>query len=221
MSRMRSYDQYCGLAKALDVIGDRWTLLIVRELLINGPSRYTDLQRGLPGIATNMLADRLRDLQEAGVIIREEPAPPVATPLFSLTEWGEQLKPILLSLGIWAGPLMGKPAADDRILSHWLAMPLEGMLTDNSPHKKPIEIELRTGDQPITVATHDGGVRVRTGTAVNPTAIVTGSPDLIVGLLTGKIDLAAARAKKLRVEGDESALRRVRPIRTAGVTPGK
>ena len=85
---MRSYGQFCGLAKALDVIGDRWTLLIVRELLIRGACRYTDLRNGLPGIATNLLAERLRELEEAGVIEREEAPPPIATTLFRLTPRG-------------------------------------------------------------------------------------------------------------------------------------
>ena len=82
---MRSYGQYCALAKALDVLGDRWTLLIVRELMLAGPSRYTDLRNGLPGIATNLLSDRLRELEAAGVVAREQAPPPVATTLFSLT----------------------------------------------------------------------------------------------------------------------------------------
>src|ERR1051325_10951356 len=85
---MRSYGQYCSVAKALDVIGDRWSLLIIRELLLQGPCRYTDLRNGLPGIATNLLAERLRELEAAGLIRREEAAPPVATTLFHLTEAG-------------------------------------------------------------------------------------------------------------------------------------
>src|SRR5678816_3365811 len=136
---MRSYAQFCGLAKALDIIGDRWTLLIVRELLLRGPVRYTDLQHGLPGIASNLLADRLRDLEAAGVITRHQPAPPVATPVFSLTEWGEELRPVVRALGHWAGRLMAKPAASDQFRSHWLAMPLENLLTDRAPSRPPIQ----------------------------------------------------------------------------------
>ena len=85
---MRSYGQYCSVAKALDVVGDRWTLLIVRELLLRGACRYTDLKDGLPGIATNLLADRIRELEAAGLIRREEAPPPVATTLVHLTEAG-------------------------------------------------------------------------------------------------------------------------------------
>src|SRR5258707_5277536 len=88
---MRTYDQYCSVARALDVIGDRWSLLIVRELLIRGPVRYTDLRYGLPGIATNLLADRLRELEEAGVVQRVGAPPPGATTPFELTQRGKEL----------------------------------------------------------------------------------------------------------------------------------
>jgi DNA-binding HxlR family transcriptional regulator len=95
---MGSYGEYCSLAKALDVVGDRLTLLIVRELTIRGPSRYTDLRNGLPGIATNLLADRLRELEQAGIVDREEAPPPVATTLFALTPRGEELRPAVEEL---------------------------------------------------------------------------------------------------------------------------
>src|SRR6266550_2296550 len=103
---MRSYKQYCAIAKALDVIGDRWNMLIVRELLLQGACRYTDLHDGLPGIATNLLADRLRDLERAGIVTREEAPPPIATTLFGLTPRGEELGPVLRALGQWGVPLM-------------------------------------------------------------------------------------------------------------------
>src|SRR5438445_6248170 len=102
---MRSYEQHCALARALDVVGDRWTLLIVRELMIRQPCRYTDLQYGLPGIATNLLADRLRQMEEAGIITREAAPPPIATAVFQLTERGEALRPAMAALGQWGAPL--------------------------------------------------------------------------------------------------------------------
>ena len=99
MSADRTYGQYCALAKALDVVGDRWALLIIRELLLRGACRYTDLQTGLPGIATNLLAARLRRLEADGVVRREAAQPPVAITLFHLTERGKELEPVLLLLG--------------------------------------------------------------------------------------------------------------------------
>src|ERR1700753_4181733 len=98
---MRSYDQYCSIARALDVVGDRWTLLIVRELLLRGPCRFTDLKNGLPGIAANLLSGRLKEREEAALISREDAPPPVATALYGLTEDGLALEPVLTALGLW------------------------------------------------------------------------------------------------------------------------
>src|ERR671937_2991699 len=122
---MRSYGQFCALAKALDVVGDRWSLLIVRELMLRDACRYTDLRNGLPGIATNLLADRLRELERAGVIEREEAPPPVAATVFRLTERGRQLRDAVHALGRWGGPLLADAPHDDAYRSHWLALPLE------------------------------------------------------------------------------------------------
>src|SRR5436305_6279534 len=132
---VRSYGQYCALARALDVVGDRWTLLIVRELALRGPSRYTDLRHGLPGIATNMQADRLREMEEAGIVQREDAPPPVATALFSLTERGEELMPALYALGRWGAPLMGGRGDDEEFRSRWLKYPLERLCADAYPGK--------------------------------------------------------------------------------------
>jgi DNA-binding HxlR family transcriptional regulator len=209
---MRSYDQFCGLAKALDVVGDRWTLLIVRELLLRGPSRYTDLQHGLPGIATNLLADRLRDLEAAGVVARQEPTPPVATALFTLTAWGEQLRPVVDALGSWAGRLMLNPAPNDHVRGHWLALPLALHLMDRTPGQPRVAIEVRSGEEPVTVETvGDGTVSARAGTAAQPDAVVTGAPELVIGLLVGRLSLAQARVRGLRYEGDPNILRRLQP----------
>src|SRR5436190_21477708 len=147
MASMRTYDQYCSVARALDVIGDRWNLLLVRELLIRGPSRYTDLQNGLPGIATNLLADRLRDLEQAGVVEREEAPPPIATTLFRLTERGRALEPVVDRLGRWGTPFMVEPAGDDAFRAHWLTYPVQLFLDDQAPDRPPVKIELRAGDE--------------------------------------------------------------------------
>jgi DNA-binding HxlR family transcriptional regulator len=118
MGGMRSYGQYCSVAKALDVIGDRWTLLIVRELLAQGPSRYTDLRRGLPGVATNLLAERLRELEQGGIVLREDAPPPIATALFSLTSRGEQLRSVIEELGRWGIPLMADTTPEEEYRSY-------------------------------------------------------------------------------------------------------
>ena len=210
---MRSYGQYCGLAKALDVIGDRWTLLIVRELLLRDRCRYTDLRNGLPGIATNLLVERLRELEKAGIVCREEAAPPVATTLFQLTERGKELEPVVHQIGRWGGPLAAKPARKDVFRSHWLALPIKLYLRDRTPNRKPITIEVWCGDEPIVIETAGGSVNTRPGSAPDADALLKGTPQAIVGVITGRVSLADACASGLRYDGDPAILRRLLPTR--------
>src|SRR6266478_3968116 len=126
---MRQYGQFCPLAKALDVVGDRWTLLIVRELSVR-PCRYTDLRDGLPGIATNLLADRLKSLEVAGVITAESAPPPVATTLYRLAERGEALLPAANALAQWGAPLLADADYTDEVRSRWLVQAAGAMFAD-------------------------------------------------------------------------------------------
>jgi DNA-binding HxlR family transcriptional regulator len=205
---MRSYDEYCAVAKSLDVVGDRWTLLIVRELSLRGPSRYTDLRSGLPGIATNLLADRLRDLEKAGVVAREEAPPPVASTLFRLTPRGEELRPVLDDLMRWGLPLMTEQKPDDAIRSYWLAGALESMLTDRRPKGRPVTLELQIGDQPIAIAAGDGALHINLGSVESPDATLAGPPKPILGLLLGLLDLAGAETLGASLGGDPAVLER-------------
>jgi DNA-binding HxlR family transcriptional regulator len=206
---MRSYGQYCSVAKALDVVGDRWTLLIVRELLQQGPSRYTDLRNGLPGIATNMLSDRLRDLEDAGLVHRELADPPVATTLFSLTDAGAELEPVLRALGGWGIRYMAQPAEDDEFRSHWFSFPVSLFLADSDPAGPPVTIELRAGGRPAVIEATGGVVSTRLGTAAAPDLILTGPPPLILGLLSAKLAPEDAAERGLGIDGDIAVLRRL------------
>jgi DNA-binding HxlR family transcriptional regulator len=208
---VRSYRQYCAAAKALDVIGDRWTLLIVRELLIGGPARYTDLLHGLPGIATNLLANRLRELDHAGIVQAESAPPPVATTLFTLTPRGRELEPVLHALGRWGGPLLGEQAEDDAFQTRWLTLPLRLYLRDQAPDGPPVTIELRTGNEPLLIEVKDGTVMIRPGRAENPDAILTGTPAIVIPVLTGALPLGKARARGLTYKGDPALLKRLQP----------
>ena len=209
---MRSYGQYCSIAKALDVIGDRWTLLIVRELMLRGPSRYTDLKNGLPGIATNLLADRIRELEAAGLVRREDAPPPVATTLVHLTKAGQELEPVLKALGWWGIRYMSGPADDDEFRSQWLAYPVEFFLRDRDPGGPPASIEVRTGSEPSAVIEAAGGsVRIRLGTAAAPDLVLAGRPQLVAALLTGQLTAAEVTALGLEMTGDSSVLDRVLP----------
>jgi DNA-binding HxlR family transcriptional regulator len=208
---MRSYNHYCAIAKTLDVIGDRWNLLIVRELLLQGPCRYTDLHQGLPGIATNLLAERLRDLESAGIIAREEAPPPIATTLFRLTPRGLELEAIIYELGRWGAPLMTEPDEHDVYRDHWLALPVRLFANDRTPDEPRITIELRAGTEPITVETREGKVYTRPGAADKPDLVLTGAPELVVAVLTGELSLSAARARGLRTQGNTKVLVRLQP----------
>jgi DNA-binding HxlR family transcriptional regulator len=205
---MRSYDEYCSIAKSLDLVGDRWTLLVVRELSLRGPSRYTDLRNGLPGVATNLLADRLRDLEAAGLVAREEAPPPIATTLFRLTERGAGLKPVLDELMRWGLPLMVEQRDEDAVRSHWLAGALEVMLGDRRPGGDPVTLELRLGDGPIVLTAGDGEVKLSLGAASDPDAALAGPPRPIMGLLLGYLDLGAAEAMGVTLEGDAGVIGR-------------
>jgi DNA-binding HxlR family transcriptional regulator len=212
---MRSYGQYCPLARALDVVGDRWSLLIVRELLLSERARYTDLRNGLPGIATNLLADRLRELEEAGIIRSEVAPPPVATKLFELTARGRELEPVLYALGRWGGPLLAGASDDDAFQSYWLALPLRLHLVDTKPDGPAFTIEVRTGDEPLLIESDDGGLSVRPGRDESADLVLTGPHRLITAVLLAGMDIDQARPLGLASEGDTRLLRRVRPLTPA------
>ncbi|MEV8319156.1 winged helix-turn-helix transcriptional regulator [Streptomyces sp. NPDC059900] len=119
----RSYAQYCAAARALDAVGDRWTLLIVRELLV-GPRRYTDLHADLPGVSTDVLASRLKDMEREGLTTRRRLPPPSAVYVYELTDRGRQLLPVLKALASWGAPALEERAPTDAVRAHWFALPL-------------------------------------------------------------------------------------------------
>ncbi|MFF3752214.1 winged helix-turn-helix transcriptional regulator [Streptomyces sp. NPDC002018] len=123
MSRRRSYDQYCATARALDAVGDRWTLLIVRELLA-GPRRYTDLHADLPGVSTDVLASRLKDMERDALATRRRLPPPAAAYVYELTERGRGLLPVLTALAEWGAPALEERRPTDAVRAHWFAVPL-------------------------------------------------------------------------------------------------
>ncbi len=212
---MRSYDEYCAVAKSLDVVGDRWTLLIVRELALRGACRYTDLRNGLPGIASNLLAERLRALERAGVVAREDAPPPVAATLFRLTPRGEELRSLLAELVRWGIPLMAEQKPADAVRSHWLSWALEQMLSDRRPDASAVVLELQVGDQPVVLEARDGSLNSRLGPAEHADATLAGPAMPILGLLFGRIGLTDAKAAGVVIEGDHAALDRIGPAPAA------
>lgn len=206
---MRSYDEYCSVAKALDVVGDRWTLLIVRELALAGPARYTDLRNHLPGIASNLLADRLRDLEAAGLVAREAAPPPVATTLVRLTPRGEELRPVLDALMRWGLPLMVDQTEQDAVRSHWLAGALRAGLVDRRPDDPPARLLLHTADRPIAVTLRDGTIEITMDEVQQADLTLSGPPRPIMGLLLGMLEPGDAPAAGVELTGDPDLLERV------------
>ena len=206
---MRSYGQQCAVAKALDVVGDRWTLLIIRELMIRERSRYTDIRCGLPGIATNLLGDRLRELEAAGIGRSEEAPPPIATRLFSLTERGRALEQVLAELGRWGAPLLDERAGSEEFRDHWVALPLRLYVRDRRPQDQPVRIRIQAGSEALTLETvGDGSVHVAQGDAQDPDASIRGAPRDVLRLLTGKMTLLEGRGRRVHYDGDPKLLRR-------------
>jgi DNA-binding HxlR family transcriptional regulator len=170
MSR-RSYDQYCGLARALDVVGERWTLLIVRNLLL-GPLRYTDLLRGLPGITTNLLAKRLQEMEAAGLIERSgDGATPDGASGYRLTPLGAALEPAVHALGAWGWRRMGKPRARDRRSVEWLLVALRRRYLGGTT----MSAELVADARPYHIVLHDDGAEIGRGMVPEPDVCVRGS----------------------------------------------
>ena len=202
---MKSYDQFCALARALDAIGDRWTLLIVRELLIRGACRYTDLRDGLPGIATNLLTDRLRDLERNGILEREDAPPPIATTLYRLTPRGRDLEPVIESLGRWGAPLLGHKSKKDTFRSHWMALPLQLHLRDKHPDRPPVRIEIHAGGgDPLTMeSASDGRLHAVPRSAAKADLVVKGDPGSVLAFMLGDRDAS------VRWAGDMKVLRRI------------
>ena len=198
---MRSYGEFCALARALDVVGDRWTLLIIRELAAR-PCRFRDLSEGLPGIAANLLAERLRLLQAEGVITHGQAA------TYRLTDRGKALGPALKALARWGVPLMARGRGQDEHRAHWLALAIVAVFEDAAV-KPTVRIQVRTDDGEIEIVAHRDGVEACPGRAISPDATLKGPDELILGALTGDLSLADAENAGLSVTGSPPALRRL------------
>jgi DNA-binding HxlR family transcriptional regulator len=188
----RRYDQYCPVAHALELVGERWSLLVVRELL-HGPLRYTDLAERLPGIGTNVLASRLRDLETGGVVARRMLPPPAASRVYELTEYGRGLRPVMRELARWGARSLGPPTADDELFPGWLENALETLLAPTAP---PGRFEFRVGDEVASVV--DG--EVQPGSVEQPDAVVEGDASGIYWMFFDR------RLDLVTVDGDRALL---------------
>jgi DNA-binding HxlR family transcriptional regulator len=202
---VRSYGQYCGLARALDVVGERWSLLVVRELL-DGPRGYNELLGGLPGIATNLLIERLRSLEAGGVVHRPDDG------RYALTPWGQDLHEAIYALGRWAGPLMARPRGQDYFRPNWIRHMVVARFEGIDPLRKDMAVELRCGDQPpITLISAGGEVHLATRRSAKPDVVLAGPDEAVVGLLLGRVGRAEAESRGVTATGNVRGLRGLRP----------
>jgi DNA-binding HxlR family transcriptional regulator len=191
----KHYDQYCPVAHALDVVGDRWALLVVREL-IHGPKRYTDLAESLPGIGTNILAARLRDLETAGVIERKTLPPPAASRVYELTGYGLELKPVIRELALWGARSLGPPTTADEFFPGWLFCPVDMILGPLAPAGR---FEFRVGDE---ISSLVDGV-ARTGPIDDPDVVIEGDAEGLYYLFVER------RLDGVSISGDRALLDRL------------
>ena len=165
----KRYDQYCPVAHALDLVGERWALLVVRELM-HGPKRYTDLAEHLPGIGTNILASRLRDLEACGVVTKRTLPPPAASRVYELTDYGRSLKTVMRELALWGARSLGPPTSADEFFPGWLVCPVDMILGPIAPAGR---FEFRVGDE---IASLVDGVAY-TGPIDDPDVVVEGDAE--------------------------------------------
>jgi DNA-binding HxlR family transcriptional regulator len=197
----RSYGDQCGVARSLDVIGERWALLIVRELLL-GPKRFNDLLAGLPGASPNVISQRLRELARSGVVRHRDLGPPARVSVYELTDWGRELEPVIMHLGQWG---TRAPLPED---AGWsldsLLIALQGTA---DPAVVNGRYELRVGSDVFTVDGTSGSVRIRRGTADEPEATLTTGADTLHAVVLGIHPLTgAAGSGDLRLDGDPRAI---------------
>jgi DNA-binding HxlR family transcriptional regulator len=200
----RSYDHYCPLSRALDVIGERWTLLIVRELLA-GPRRYTDLHADLPGVSTDVLASRLKELERDGLLARRRLPPPASASVYELTPRGRGLLPALTALADWgAAELPAEPGPTDALRAHWFALPLMSRLA-LAAGETPGAVNVRVGESTFHLLLDEAGPRYGHGPAEHPLAQLSLSSQACLSLAQGTATLPELIASdQARVDGDGS-----------------
>jgi DNA-binding HxlR family transcriptional regulator len=208
MATMRTYGDGCGIAHALDLVGERWALLVVRELLL-GPKRFTDLRAGLPNASPNVLSQRLRELEDATIVRRRKLPPPAGSQVYELTDWGRGLEPIAIALGAWAlrSPTFpdDAPVGDDSV-----ALAMQTFFDPSAAGDLNARYELRLGDNPFYVRIADGRIALGRGPQDAPDAIVeTDASTLSAVIWQGRELALALQAGDLSIKGDRAAVTRL------------
>ena len=203
----RTYGDMCRFAHALDLLGERWALLVVRELLL-GPKRFTDLRAGLPRASPNVLAERLRELEAAGVLRRRTLPPPAGSRVYELTEWGMELEPIVTRLGAW-GARSPLPPPEATIGSDSIVLALGSLFDPEAAAGLSAAYELRLGEERYSVEVANGEIELLRGAPEATELAIEADPATLGAVLAGGLSLAdARRSGDFRIEGDVSAAER-------------
>jgi DNA-binding HxlR family transcriptional regulator len=208
MTTSRTYGDRCGVARALDVVGERWALLVVRELLL-GAKRFTDLRSGLPRVSADVLAQRLRELEDAGIVQRRTLPPPAASKVYELTPRGAELEPVVVALGRW-GANTPPPAADVGMSVDSLMVSLKTLFEPSLAGGLDARFELQLDEHRFRAEVADGRLVLKRGEAATPSATITTDAGTLLALIRGRRELAAARrAGDIAISGDQEAASRL------------
>ncbi|HEX5898521.1 MAG TPA: helix-turn-helix domain-containing protein [Solirubrobacteraceae bacterium] len=207
-STKRTYGDRCGVARALDIVGERWALLVVRELLL-GPKRFTDLRAGLPHVGPDVLAQRLRELEASGIVRRGTLPPPAGSRIYELTERGRQLEPVVLALGRF-GSVTPFPPDEAQIGVDALVIALKTLFSPDAADELSATYELRLGEQHFALEVAGGRIEVARASAQAPGAVIETDPATLAATLWhGRDADEARRSGDLAVTGDEQAFTRL------------
>ena len=204
----RGYNQYCAAARALDLLGERWTLLLIRELL-TGPKRYTDLLHGLPGIGTNLLAARLKELESAAVIHRSELPPPAASTVYELSERGRELEDVVLSLARWGLPLLGRRGRAQAWQPEWSILAMQATFRPEQAAGIHEQYQFEVDGEVFFAQVRDGTVITGRGPATDPVFTLRAGADTFLAVADGTLSAGEAiEAGRYEIDGDAAAFER-------------
>lgn len=207
MVNKRCYPDACGAAHAMDLIGERWALLVIRELML-GPKRFTDLRTSLPAISPNVLTQRLEDLETDAIVRRHKLPPPASAWVYELTDWGKELEPAMQILGRWASRSPTKPQGQPLGLTS-LILSLRTLFSAEAAAGMQAKLELRFGEERFHAEIGSGELRIERGAASDPDAGIETSVDIFAALIYGGYKLSdALQAGQVKLEGDKPLVRR-------------
>lgn len=214
------YAQFCPLARATEILGQRWTLLVVRELLC-GPQRFADLKRRLPGVSPSVLTERLEALEEQGVVERREVGPPTPAKLYALTEHGAALRPIMLDLVRWGLRWLMPAVEGDHMEPEWVQIGVEALVSKAESPKVRFELVSTAPDQRATVRIEGGENGTQIVSDARPVDLtIEAPPQTMIGLMSGFLPVATAVEQGAKFSGDTSALENLPRLFQFGLESG-